>query len=1192
MSSNNNNIFSQMQNRTSWRIFKKNKFVMNSMTAIAALVAFAVSFSANAELPTNGNAVAGTVAIGVHGGNMHIDQQTQNAVINWDTFSIGVDNVVNFANGTGATLNRVVTNAPSALMGTLNATGGVYLINQNGIVVGETGVINAGGNFVASSLEVPTEEFMRGGDLNFTGDSNAQVVNLGRISAGNDAILLGRQVLNKGYLKSENGTAGAAAGDDILLTSSDAATQRIYVKVGEGQVANTGVISGVNAELRAASNNPYALAIQNSGEVRASGLVEKGGRLVLSSGDSGTIENSGTLDASSATGVGGDIRVEARNIRMMPASMVDASGAYGGGNIKIGGGYMGQDSSINNAENTTIAEGANLKSDATIAGDGGEIIVWSDDTTTFSGNISGVGAGENSKGAFVEVSGKDTLVFNSWNVDLRGGENGSGGTLLLDPRDINIVDSAGVGFLDTTANTIADADMENFLNTGASLALTTSGTGGSGDITVDNDVSVTWDKNSTLLLRADRDFNVAGTFDASAATGAANIRFDAARNMNVADNTVLNAGQRGAVQLNAATENQGTDFFGNWQNGNGTLNFGNNVQIGGNNIQLKSGIGADGSRSDLGTNVELSPGNGSTYAGIQALGFDNVDLNSQGNSDIETTGGSLIITANNINIDESLRTKGDLYLSAASFSTEDSSFIPVALADATDTRDEFRSDGWKGQGRGVVNFANNANLVMDVCCGVTITSGISDDNTRTSLTAPDVTFAYNNDYNTYQWFEVKGFENFNSTVEGNSLNSNSFVDIRNTNNVINYDIVAARDIPANVDLPNGELADEFGYVNVMGGVHDDTTLEYSDNIFNTGTTTFDNTLVDGEPLVVSAATDVTITSGLDSNGDRTSITDASDTTPDGVSYAGRSDNVVFEHTDNNGQFDGNVRVEGFEEIALDTSRINGELRATGNITTYSSELTNINDNLTASNILSISEQDINVRNNSTLTTTGDTILVVDEATPLSPGTGDLIMGEDTTINANRIALFTATQGQNDIQATLNGEQFVPGVEYQNSEQEVWSSFFQQFLNEGRRQPRNPFVVYYKDNDTPVFNRPDCSTNPDAAGCESFVEGPDVGKEYRINLTQNQNNTGEENNLREGNSADVRNTEFVSTNDKAYVDNRLYEAEKLKTFATAFPLQVVGATLEGLTIVPGFSGIAMALNGVTTGITNVVTGGAR
>jgi len=146
--------------------------------------------------------VSGNVAIGATSPtSLTISQSSRTGIVNWSSFSIGQGNQVQFNNGSGATLNRVTGNVPSSINGVLSATGSVYLVNPSGVVVGPSGEIKTGGSFVASTLDVKDAEFRGGGSLTFSGNSNASVVNLGKIGASKgDVVLIARQVRNDGSL--------------------------------------------------------------------------------------------------------------------------------------------------------------------------------------------------------------------------------------------------------------------------------------------------------------------------------------------------------------------------------------------------------------------------------------------------------------------------------------------------------------------------------------------------------------------------------------------------------------------------------------------------------------------------------------------------------------------------------------------------------------------------------------------------------------------------------------------------------------------------------------------------------------------------------------------------------------------------------------------------------------------------------
>ena len=139
---------------------------------------------------------------------------------------------------------------------------------------------------------------------------------------------------------------------------------------------------------------------------------------------------------------------------------------------------------IANAQNTTLEAGATITADGT-SGAGGNVVVWSDGTTSFGGTISTQGA----RGGFIETSGH---VFNFTGGSVNAGR---GGAWLLDPVDLTI-DA-------TLAGTIAAA-----LNGGSNVTQLTSaaGTGGNGDITVASGIS--WSTNATLTLSAYRNIAV------------------------------------------------------------------------------------------------------------------------------------------------------------------------------------------------------------------------------------------------------------------------------------------------------------------------------------------------------------------------------------------------------------------------------------------------------------------------------------------------------------------------------------------------------------------------------------------------------------------------------------------------------------------------------------------------------------
>ena len=273
---------------------------------LAILFIFTDPLCAN---PSGGTVVAGSATISGQGTHLvTVNQSTTNSIINWNSFSINSGELTRFVlpSSNSAVLDRVTGLNPSAIFGSLQSNGRVYLINPNGILVGPGGTINTAG-FLGSTLDVDNQSFLNGGDLHFTGTSTASVVNLGSISVtGGDLFLLAQQVDNEGNLSAPNGTVGMAGGTDVWIRSSGDERVLVQPSSGAGTVRNglAATVQATQAEIQAAGGNEFALAINNAGVIQATGVNRSGGHIYLTA-NSGSINNSGVINAS-ATGAGGN----------------------------------------------------------------------------------------------------------------------------------------------------------------------------------------------------------------------------------------------------------------------------------------------------------------------------------------------------------------------------------------------------------------------------------------------------------------------------------------------------------------------------------------------------------------------------------------------------------------------------------------------------------------------------------------------------------------------------------------------------------------------------------------------------------------------------------------------------------------------------------------------------------------------
>ncbi len=587
-----------------------------------------------AQLPTGGDVVAGAADIANAGATANITSQTDRAVINWQAFSVGQGNTVNFnqPSATSAILNRVVTDAmPSIIAGAINSNGNVYLANPSGIVVGPSGMINTNG-FMATTFDISTQEFMQGGNLNLTGNSKASVVNQGTINTGaGGANLIAQQVVNSGTITSQGGSINLATGGKVTLSNGATYTQADIKTIANGISETAGLI-------------------QNSGAIRATGALNVGGQVYLVN-PGGKIINDGSIMAknvgpASSLSTGGKVVLEGKDIELKSGSTIDASGTHGGGEVLVGGDWQGT-GSMTQATAVKMDSGATIDASATVNGDGGKIVLWSDvkdalSTTRAHGILKALGGALGGDGGKIETSGYWLSV--SGIIANASAALGKAGTWLLDPYNVTITGAA------TTTSTasgppyeftsgaggtnVLASDIESQLNGGTSVIVQTSGTAGDGfgdgEITVSANISKTAGGDATLTLLAHDDISIGSGISIGSTTNKLNI--------------VLNS--------NSDATNGGIIVLGT----NATLDSnGGNITLGGgadplttpaiseitsqtSGVLLYSGssILADGGNISIRGQGQAASGNGAPGVDFHAA---NISTNGSGNITVHGVGG-------------------------------------------------------------------------------------------------------------------------------------------------------------------------------------------------------------------------------------------------------------------------------------------------------------------------------------------------------------------------------------------------------------------------------------------------------------------------------------------------------------------------------------------------------------------------
>ncbi len=402
--------------------------------------------------------------------------------------------------------------------------------------------------------------------VNNTGVIQAHTVQ----NVGGNITLLGDSVVHSGRVDA-SGATGADTGGRIAINARQVALLDGALHADGargGQVSVSAPHLGQSAAITAQGSGAAGGSITLAGEV----IVQTAGAQLNASstqGDGGSIDarafkadGSGHLFSSATVDVtgqhGGSVLLSANTVDLYGAS-VDASGSAGGGTVLVGGDYQGHNTSVPKAQRTTLNASTQVKANATQTGDGGKVIVWSDEHTRYSGHISAQGAAAGGAGGLIEISGKQTLTYS-------GSANaGLGGQVLLDPTDIVITDSSGVSYIDLADPHVAASDKHgnstgsvtelrngnyvvssNLWNNGsvvdAGAVWLASGTGPTADSMTPAQVAAATPNGSTLTLSASNNITVdsAVTVDGSLVLNAGNtITLNAAVTSNATSNTAL-----------------------------------------------------------------------------------------------------------------------------------------------------------------------------------------------------------------------------------------------------------------------------------------------------------------------------------------------------------------------------------------------------------------------------------------------------------------------------------------------------------------------------------------------------------------------------------------------------------------------------------------------------------------------------
>ncbi|MFO1242184.1 MAG: filamentous hemagglutinin N-terminal domain-containing protein [Rickettsiales bacterium] len=481
--------------------------------------------------PQGGVVAGGDATITANGNSTLIQQGTNRAAIDWRSFDIKPSESVVFQqpSSSSITLNRIHDQKPSEIFGSVIANGQIILSNPSGMIFGKGSRVDVAG-LVATTASIGTDAFMNDATLNFSdsGMHNGKIINEGTITAKNAGLitLVAPQVENNGFI-------GARLGK-IELAGADTFTVDFY---GDGLIN------------LAVDEATLKTAVINSGTLRA-----KAGAIALTAAQakhllSSTVNIGGVVDVTASRvdangtivfddGIGGDIQASACTVNVETDAELDARGPNGGGSVKLGGDWQGKELTLGqhalaNAQTINVKKGAAIRATAINKGNGGTVVLWSEDATRFDGVIRARGGKNGGNGGNIETSSKGVLGI-AGDADASA-KAGMGGNWLLDPRNVTI-SGAGAYSVNPGGETV-DPGSDNFtilassistaLTNGNNVSITTGTTGGqTGDITLDNaTIAKTGGGTATLTLKAEGSILTNGTNSITSNTGALNVIF-------------------------------------------------------------------------------------------------------------------------------------------------------------------------------------------------------------------------------------------------------------------------------------------------------------------------------------------------------------------------------------------------------------------------------------------------------------------------------------------------------------------------------------------------------------------------------------------------------------------------------------------------------------------------------------------
>ncbi|MDI9407938.1 MAG: filamentous hemagglutinin N-terminal domain-containing protein [Candidatus Pacebacteria bacterium] len=254
--------------------------------------------------PAGASFFYGAATVSYDGNNTIIHQTSERTRIDWQSFDVAANESVQFIvpNSTSATLNRINSNGPSTISGSIRSNGFVYFVNAHGMIFDATSRVSANG-FIASTADMGIASFYDnrafGGDFDLPSQMAAPVITTAgtiTVNNGGKVALIGPSIQNSGTINAPYGSVSliATTGARTLVDQYNNFAVLDQDSGGTSLAVNLSTRGSITADggrirLLAQGNSDSNIAIEGTVQARnVSGNVSGSGF--------GTISNPGTVE--------------------------------------------------------------------------------------------------------------------------------------------------------------------------------------------------------------------------------------------------------------------------------------------------------------------------------------------------------------------------------------------------------------------------------------------------------------------------------------------------------------------------------------------------------------------------------------------------------------------------------------------------------------------------------------------------------------------------------------------------------------------------------------------------------------------------------------------------------------------------------------------------------------------------------